>query len=105
MRDDVTLWLKPSNTAHNAAVVKKSLRNFWTWLEDSIRLQVCHQTYHATENINNVRYDDPRKLMKQTSLKVKNFKGPIPRRAIHYQIKFYSQEYLIHSELNDDYQI
>ena len=56
------------------------------------------------KNLNNTRYDHPRKSMKQTSFKVKNLRGPIPRRTIHYQIEVYSQEYLIRSELNYDYQ-
>ena len=42
--------------------------------------------------------------MKQTNFKVKNLGRPIPRRAIHYQIKVYSQEYLICNKLNYDYQ-
>jgi len=45
--------------------------------------------------------------MKQTSFKVKNLKGPIQRRTINpqYQVEVYSQEYLICSKFNYDYQI
>jgi len=42
--------------------------------------------------------------MKQTSFKVKNLGGLIPRRTIHYQIEVCNQEYLIRSKLNYDYQ-
>jgi len=42
--------------------------------------------------------------MKQTSFKVKNLGGPIPKKNILLSNKFYSQEYLIHSKLNYDYQ-
>ena len=37
----------------------------------SLRLNINH-TYHALKNINNVKYDDSRKLMKQINFKVKN---------------------------------
>jgi len=61
------------------------------------------------ENLNNIKYDDLRKPMKQisetqTSFKVRNFGGSIPRRTIHYQIEVYNQECLIRSKLNYDYQ-
>ena len=42
-----------------------------------------YQSYHATENIDNTKYDNPKKLMKQTSFNVNNLEGPILRRTIH----------------------
>ena len=36
------------------------------------------------EKLNKTRYDDPRKLMKQTSFIVKNPGGKPSRKAIHY---------------------
>lgn len=42
-----------------------------------------YQSYHAMKNINNTRYDNPKKLIKQTSFKVKNLEGPILIRTIH----------------------
>ena len=66
---------------------------------------IVYQSYHVVENLNNTRYDNLGKPMKQTSFKVKNPRRPILRRTIHYQIEVYSQEYLICSKLNYDYQI
>ena len=43
-----------------------------------------YKSYHVAENINNTRYDDPCKLMKQFSFKIKNLGGMNPRRTIHY---------------------
>ena len=47
-------------------------------------------------NLNNTRCDDPRKLMKQTSFKVKKKKpgGNNSKRTIHYiKLRFIVQEY------------
>ena len=63
-----------------------------------------YQSYHVAENINNTRYNDLRKSMKQTNFKVKNLGGTIPRRTIYYQIEVYIKKYLIHSKINYDYQ-
>ena len=39
-----------------------------------------YQSYHATENIDNTRYDNPKKLMKQTSFNVNKFRGTNPKK-------------------------
>ena len=45
-------------------------------------------------NLNNIRCDDRRKLMKQTSFKVKKPRGNNPKRTIHYiKLRFTVQEY------------
>ena len=69
----------------------------------SVRLNI-NQTYYAVENLNNIRYDDLRKLMKQTSFKVKNLGGPIPKKNIPLSNKSLQSRILIHSKLNYDYQ-
>ena len=69
----------------------------------SVRLNI-NQTYYAVENLNNTRYDDLRKLMKQTSFKVKNLGGPIPKKNIPLSNKSLKSRILIHSKLNYDYQ-
>jgi len=75
-------------------------------IKSIMRLKLIINQIHHTYNrkLNNTRYDDSRKPMKQTNFKVKNLGGPILRRAIHYQIKVYSQEYLICNKLNYDHQ-
>ena len=38
----------------------------------------------CSEKINKIRYDDPGKLIKQTSFIVKKLGGNLPKKTIHY---------------------
>ena len=41
--------------------------------------------------LNNIRYDNSRKLMKQVNFKVKKSRRTNPRRTIYYHVEIYSQ--------------